>query len=42
MTKYLTVTTAVVLLVGVVIGIAYGDNIPVVAGLAKKLPGARQ
>jgi hypothetical protein len=40
MTKYLTVATGVALLVGIVVGIAYGPKIPVVYPLAKKLPGA--
>jgi hypothetical protein len=38
--KYVTVAASVTLLVGVIIGIAYGTEIPVIHSLAQKLPGA--
>lgn len=38
--KYVTTATVVALAVGVVLGIAYGDKLPVVPALARKLPGA--
>lgn len=39
--KYVTVATAVALIAGIIIGTAYGEKIPVVGPLAKKLPGAK-
>jgi hypothetical protein len=38
--KYITVATAVAFLVGLAVGTAYGDKIPVVGSALKKLPGA--
>jgi hypothetical protein len=38
--KYVAGATSVTLLVGVIIGIAYGAKIPVIHSLAQKLPGA--
>lgn len=38
--KYITVATAVALAIGFVLGTAYGDKVPVIYPLAKKMPGA--
>ena len=40
--NYITKATVAALLVGLVLGIAYGDSLPLLPTLAKKLPGARQ